>query len=270
MTTHFIIPDTQVKPGVPIDHLGWIGRYIVERHPDVIVHLGDHWDMESLSHWSSKMEAEGRRYQADVDAGNAGFRLLNEPLMTHQERQRQWKVKLYNPRKVFVMGNHEHRISRCVDADPKLEGFMSLGDLDTLDWEVVPFLEPVNIDGVRYAHYWYNPMTGKPYGGAAATRLKNIGHSFVMGHQQTLDVAVRFVDGQQQWGIVAGACYLHDEGYKGPQGNAHWRGVVVLHQVENGGFDPMFVSLDYLCRKYEGVDLGTFCDLTKENMSGVP
>jgi hypothetical protein len=255
MTTHLIIPDTQVKPGVDTRHLEWIGKYIAEKQPDVIVHLGDHWDMESLSHWSTKREMEGKRYLADVQAGNEGFLKLNKALLAQQERQRVWKVKLYQPRKVFLMGNHENRIVRCIEQDPKLEGFMGLHDLDTLDWEISPFLSPINIDGVRYAHYFYNPMTGKPYGGQAATRLKNVGHSFVMGHQQTLDVAVRFVDGEAQWAIIAGACYLHDEGYKGPQGNAHWRGIVMLHEVKDGSFDPMFVSLDFLCRKYEGMGL---------------
>ena len=102
-------------------------------------------------------------------------------------------------------------------------------------------------------------MTGKPLGGAAATRLKTIGHSFTMGHQQTLDYTVRFLsNGQQQNGLVAGACYLHDEDYKGYQGNAHWRGVIVKHQVCDGSYDPMFVSLDYLCRRYEGRPLSQF------------
>jgi hypothetical protein len=73
-----------------------------------------------------------------------------------------------------------------------------------------------------------------------------------MGHRQVLDVATRTlpVDGRQQWGIVAGACYPHDEDYKGHQGNKHWRGVIVLHEVQDGDFDPMFVSLDYLRRSY--------------------
>jgi hypothetical protein len=79
-----------------------------------------------------------------------------------------------------------------------------------------------------------------------------------MGHQQTLDYAIRFVAGGSQHGLIAGACYLHDEDYKGPQGNAHWRGVIVKHQVEDGSYDPMFVSLDYLCRRYEGVSLAKF------------
>ena len=44
-----VIPDTQVKPGVNTDHLEWAGHYAVKMKPDVIVHIGDHWDMPSLS-----------------------------------------------------------------------------------------------------------------------------------------------------------------------------------------------------------------------------
>ena len=35
-----------------------------------------------------------------------------------------------------------------------------------------------------------------------------------MGHQQLLDYAIRFVRGRSQHGLIAGACYLHDEDYK--------------------------------------------------------
>jgi hypothetical protein len=258
MATHLVIPDTQARAGVPTDHLRWVGQYVVDRKPDTVVHLGDHADMPSLSHWGTKLEVEGLRYREDVDAANAAWVELNKPLLDYNATKASWKEKQWWPRRVITLGNHEHRIRRCVEADPRLEGFMSVDDLDFLGWEVVPFLEPINVDGMRYAHYWYNPMSGKPFGGTAQNRLQKIGHSFVMGHQQTLDVAVRFVDGVSQWGIVAGACYLHDEGYKGPQGNAHWRGVIVLHEVADGQCDPMFVSLDYLCRKYEGVPLAEF------------
>ena len=108
------------------------------------------------------------------------------------------------------------------------------------------------------SHYFYNPMTGKPLGGTVDARLKTIGHSFTMGHQQTLAYSLRFVAGKSQHGLVAGACYLHDEDYKGPQGNAHFRGIIVKYEVESGAYCPMFISLDYLCRRYEGVRLATF------------
>lgn len=255
MTVHLIIPDTQVKPGVPTDHLRWAGRYILERKPDVIVHLGDHWDMPSLSAWDKgKLQMEGRRYRADVEAGNTGLRLLDEPTVDANRKRKE----PYTPRKVLLHGNHEHRISRAVEENSHLEGWMSLDDLNTRDWEVHPFLEPVTIDGITYAHYFANPMTGKPIGGQALTRLKTLGHSYVQGHQQVLDYACRFVQGRKQIAITAGAFYLHDEDYKGPQGNAHWRGLIVLHEVQDGQADLMEVSIDYLCRRYEGVSVGEF------------
>lgn len=44
---HLVIPDVQAKDGVPLDHLEWIGRYIADKRPDVIVCIGDFADMPS-------------------------------------------------------------------------------------------------------------------------------------------------------------------------------------------------------------------------------
>lgn len=261
--THIVIPDTQIKSGVPLDHLRWIGQYIVDEfagRPFVkIIHLGDHADMPSLSTWDNgKREMEGRRYREDIDAANRGFEVLNAPLKEHNKRQALRHHAKWTPECHFILGNHENRITRATSLDAKLDGTIGLGDLNyaRLGWNVHEFLRPVNLDGVIYSHYFYAPMTGKPYGGTSIdTRLKNIGHSFTMGHQQTLMYGLRFVDGTSQHGLVAGACYLHDEDYKGPQGNAHWRGIIVKHEVRDGSYDPMFVSLDYLCRKYENMTL---------------
>lgn len=238
-------------------HLQWIGRYIVDQFAGddlTIVHLGDHYDMPSLSSYDRGTKAmEGRRYVEDVAAGDEAFDLLDEPMRVYNKgRKKKWQ-----PRKVWLHGNHENRITRAVEANAQLEGLLSLDELAPvkLGWEVHPFLEPVTIDGVVYAHYFYNPMTGKPYGGQSIdTRLKTIGHSFTMGHQQGLMYGVRSVLTGMQHGLVAGSCYLSDEaeGYRGPQGHGSWRGVIVKHQVERGQYDPMFVSLDYLARKYSG------------------
>ncbi len=81
MRTHLFISDTQVKPDIPLDHLTRLGKYIVDKKPDVIIHIGDHWDMPSLSIYDKgKKKAEGRRYKQDVDAGNAGMKALLKPL----------------------------------------------------------------------------------------------------------------------------------------------------------------------------------------------
>lgn len=258
MATHVVIPDTQVKSGVPTEHLYWIGRYIVDRFydkPDVkIIHLGDHWDMPSLSSYDrGKKAMEGRRYVEDVAAGNRGFKILNHALEQFNYGRRRRNQTEWWPERHFLFGNHEERVNRAVEADAQLDGLLSLDQLDTRGWERHDFLKVVVLDGVAYAHYFYNPMTGRPYGGEnLKLRLKNIGHSFTMGHQQTLDYAIKYVLGRAHHGLVAGACYLHDEDYLGPQGNSYWRGIVVCHEVADGSYDPMFVSLNYLSLRYTG------------------
>lgn len=249
---HLFIPDIQSKPGVDLEHCRWIGEYIVHKQPDVIICIGDFADMESLSSYDKgKKSFEGRRYKADIKASKYAMDLLLGPLKAYNEKAVKLHYKRYKPRMVLTLGNHEERIMRVCNDNPELDGVVGYGDLPYQDWEVYDYLQPVVIDGVLYVHYLANPMSGKPYAGTALSQLTKVGQSFCVGHKQTLDVATRFtVGGQQQWGIVAGACYLHDEGYKGYQGNHHWRGVVMLHDVKDGTFDPMFVSLDYLKERY--------------------
>ena len=261
---HVVIPDTQAKPGAPTDHLKWIGQYIVDQfhdQPIKIIHLGDHADMPSLSSYDKgKKSMEGRRYLQDIEAANEAWQILNKPLNDFNLNRRKTRHAKWQPERHILLGNHEDRINRAVESDAQLEGVISTDDLiyAKTGWQVHPFLSPVFLDVVGYSHYWYNPMNGRPLGGTAEGRLKTLGHSFTMGHQQTYLTAIRYVNDQQQRGLIAGACYLHDEDYKGPQGNHHWRGILIKHQVNNGAYDLMEVSLDYLCRRYEGVSLDRF------------
>jgi len=258
MKCHLICPDTQVKPDVPTEHLGWLGKYIVDLQPDTIIHLGDHYDLPSLSSYDKGTAiVEGKRVVDDIQAGVDGLKLITGPLNALQTRQKRSRKAIYNPRRVFLLGNHEERLGRYINHNPELIGFLgyeSLG-LEEDGWEVHPFLEPVNIDGILYAHYFASPLSGRPIGGKASNLLQKIGKSFVQGHRQELDFTAReLCDGTRQIGIVAGAFYQHEELYKGFQGNHHWRGVIVLRQVKEGWGDPQIISMDYLSRKYGGRD----------------
>ena len=46
---HLVIADTQCKPEVSLNYMGYIGEYIADKKPDAIIHIGDHWDFPSLS-----------------------------------------------------------------------------------------------------------------------------------------------------------------------------------------------------------------------------
>jgi hypothetical protein len=242
--TILFIPDCQVKPETDLTYLQAIGEYIVDKKPDIIVNAGDFFDFPSLSSYDKgKLNFEGRRLKADIEAGKRGMDTLLRPLREYQSID-----PTYKPRMIFTLGNHEDRLMRISKDNPEFDGFVdySLLDLEK-DWEVYPFLKPVNVQGISFVHYLSNPMTGKPYGGSAAMQLKAVGVSFVVGHKQTLDVAIQPVlDGTMRLGIVAGASYLFDEGYKGHQGNNHFRGVVMLYGANSGYADPSFVSTKFL------------------------
>ena len=253
MSRHFICPDTQVRPGVPTDHIDWAAQAIVEYRPDVVVVLGDWWDMPSLSTHSDpgSMEMEGLRYVDDVAAGNEAFARLVAPMEAEQARLRRNKEKQWNPRKVFLFGNHEHRITRAIEREPRNAGALTLDHLLTPGFERHGFLERVWIDGIVYSHYFQNQGSRFAIGGSVDNRLNRIGDSFVQGHEQGMRYGNRvFPTGKTRHGLVCGSYYLHDEGYKGPQGNDHWRGCCVLNGVKDGDYDLMPLRMDYMREKY--------------------
>ena len=132
--TILVIADTQAKSEEDLEYLLWIGHYIAEKQPDVIVHIGDHYDFPSLSSYDKgKSSSEGRRLYKDIEAGNTGFEYLNLAMKS---------IPDYNPRKVFCLGNHEHRLSRYVDDNPELIGTLGTDFLpfDKYGWEVHPSL----------------------------------------------------------------------------------------------------------------------------------
>lgn len=250
---HLFIPDTQIKPGLDLSHLEWAGRYAAVKRPDVIVIAGDWYDMPSLSSYDKgKLAAEGRRYDDDIAAGTRGLELFERAMRRHAPRG-------YSPRKIVTLGNHEDRITRSVQATPELAGKLSLDDLAfaRFDWEVRPFLEPVTIDRITYAHFFpigpsgrvTNNKNGAP---SALAQVRRMMCSCVAGHRQGLDQALISTPGAMYRGIIAGSFYQHAEIYLTPMGDRYWRGLLVFNDVRptSGEFDLCEVSLSYLERRF--------------------
>ena len=261
---HLVIPDTQCRPGVPLDHLLWAGRYALEKRPDVIVHLGDHWDMPSLSSWDSatKKAQKKRAYLSgkdkgvgDIEAGNRGLELFMKPLLKYNKKA--MKSRRYTPRLVMIRGNHENRITRAIEQEPWLEGAISQEHFNdkALGWEVVPFLKPIKIGGILFCHYFCRGSNGtvaqtRRGSPSAKAQVVREGCSAIAGHKQGLDVHIQPTGDGMRRGIIAGSFYQHDEEYMSPQGQNHWRGILLLHDVYQGEFDLCEVSLAHLKRRY--------------------
>lgn len=249
-----VIPDSQIRPGDDVTFLSYIGKYAVDIKPDIIVHLGDFADMPSLSSHdkAGSKSMEGMRYKADVAIVHEAMKALLAPIKLHQEELKKNHKPRWKPRMVMLGGNHEHRINRAIHNDPKLEGLISLEDLqyEKFGWETIPFLTPINIEGVMFCHYFVSGVMGNPCTTARSILTKHH-QSCIAGHQQGRDIAYsKRADGSEMTAMIVGSCYEHDEHYLNHQTNNHWRGVVVLHEVQNGTFDEMLVSLRYLRAKY--------------------
>jgi len=252
-----VLPDVQAKPGVDFSYLARIGAYMVEKKPDVVVCIGDFADMPSLSSYDKgKKSFEGRRYKRDIEAAQFAMQAFLKPLNEHNEKH---KSRPYKPRMVLTLGNHEERIDRAVNDDPKLDGMLSVKDLayEEYGWEVVPFLKVVVIEGVAFSHYFTTGVMGRPASSAQA-QLRKTSMSCFAGHQQGKQITYGSrADGKTITSIISGSCYEHSEGYLGPQGNQHWRGFWMLNDCQDGSFDEMPISLSYINQKYAHITYDT-------------
>ena len=253
MTSHLVIPDVQAKEGINFEYLKAIGNFIVKKKPDVIVCLGDFADMPSLSSYDvGKKQFEGRRYKKDIEASQEAMNALLEPINEYNRRQYKSKHKVYDPKMILTLGNHENRINRVIELDPKFDGTISIDDLqyEQFGWKVFPFLEVSTVDGIAYSHYFTSGVLGRPVSSARALVQKK--HmSCIMGHVQNMEVHTEYRgDGSCISGIFAGTCYEHDEDYLGNQGNNYFRGVHMLYDVKDGEFYCHSIPIKYIKDKY--------------------
>jgi hypothetical protein len=241
-----LLPDTQVEAGVKLDHFRAAGRYAAEKAVDAVVHIGDWGNFTSLSTYESARGKEGLRLRDDIDS-------CEHAAHEFQEGMGGFKPKL----QVLTLGNHEARLDRYIGEHPELEGSLSLPPFAKYGWTVYPFLQPISINGVYFAHYFTRTAKGwagkNPHPNAQQmTRREMV--SCVAGHSPGLDTYIHPAGGGAGLirGTIAGSFYQHDEAYQGPQGNRYWRGCLMLHEVVDGYYNLMEISMDYLLENYGG------------------
>jgi len=252
MSTHLVIPDPHAHPKHHNRRAEWLGKLILDVKPDVVVEMGDLADMPSLSSYDKgKKSFEGRRYKDDINAAID----FNDRLWSTVRA-----AKRAMPRRYKLIGNHEERIDRIANSSPELDGVCSLDDLQLWRYydEVIGYegIAPgtVEVDGVTYAHYFVSGIQGRAISG------EHPGHALVTkqfqsltcGHSHLADVCFRTsANGRKIIGCVVG-CYLD---YPADWCGANiqklwWSGVVVKRNVENGVYDPEFISIGAIKKAY--------------------
>jgi hypothetical protein len=251
MTVHLVISDQHCHYQHSNERADYLAHLIQDLRPDVVVNIGDSADMPSLSGYDKgKRSFHGRTYRADIDAHLDFQDRLWEPVKRTKKRM---------PRSVFLIGNHEQRISKALDLSPELEGTVSFSDLDLerrYD-QVVPYTGTtpgvIEIDGIQYAHYFVSGLMGRPIGGEhpAYSLLTKRFTSSTCGHSHLADFCVRTNgDGRKVMGAFVGVYQDYDADWAGECNKLWWKGVLIKRNVENGTYDPEFVSLDQLKKEY--------------------
>lgn len=204
--------------------------------------------MPSLSSYDKgKKSYEGRRYFKDVHAGLDAQERINDVLKKR-------KKKL--PKKFRCLGNHEHRIERAIEADPILEGTIGLSDLESAEygWEELPFLVPLELEDIRFQHYFTTGVMNRPIGGnhQAYTLLAKEHVSCVMGHTHTKDTCIQPAGRRFIQSAVVGCFQDYDSPWAGPANEKWNRGIYVMRNVENGQWDDEWISISRLKVEYGG------------------
>ena len=241
------------SPETSNERFTWLGKFLYDLKPDLVIDLGDGADMKSLNSFDTrKPEAiVSQSYERDISVYNDS-----------QERIRWEFVKNRKKKPTFYgfEGNHENRIKTAISYDPRLEGKkygISFSHLNTNKWfdeyheyhNSAPAIH--NYHGVDFAHFVGAGNYGRPISGVhhAYGLIQNRYRSTIVGHSHKRDVY--FKDNAKAIGLVAGCFKGSDETWAGQANRDWWKGVVVLHDLSCGMFEPQFVSLETLRRQYQ-------------------
>jgi len=249
--THLVIGDSHSHCEEGNQRFEALGRMVKSLKPDCVIDMGDSADMSSLLGIETGSKSpifEGFSYWKDIDA----YHDAKDRYHHYLKGTRKY------PRHVRIIGNHEDRITRLLDIEPRFRGVVGLEDLadEEFGWEVVPFLEPIGVDGVVYSHYFKSPGGKRPVSGVVPTRsvlLKYPG-SFtrVFGHTHSFgffeDAEGSPGDHFKKISVLNAGCFFSPKmsgmRWSGTDKN-RWRSGILVMEVETDGQLKTFKWFDY-------------------------
>lgn len=242
-------------PDVSNERFNWLGNLIYDIKPDYVVDLGDGADMRSLNTYDTRYPQQivTQSYQKDIEHYNDSQERLRHKFKVNRKRMPTW---------YGFEGNHENRIKKAIKVDPRLEGDrygVSFSHLNTDKWfnEYTEYNHSapgiLDIDGVSYAHYFASGNYGSAMSGLhhAYSILQYRNCSSTCGHSHKRSLYFKDTAHPQGIiGLVAGCFKGGSEPWAGQANNDWWKGVVIKRQVENGMYEPQFISLKTLEEEY--------------------
>ena len=227
-----VVPDYHAIPCVDNRRAKAIGNVIVQAKPDVVVCLGDWWDLQSLCKWSKSFELERKRYLEDIHTGLDAMERMFNPIR---------RAKRKTPRFIFLRGNHENRVFDLASDLPIYEGIIGPKDfeLKQYGWEEHDFKTAVEVEGFLFSHHFASGAMGRPIGGKniGATLIREVKQSAVVGHSHVFDHKVNNTRaGKPIHGFSAG-CFTHPtniEAWNRDTQHLYHKGLLLLTNASDG------------------------------------
>ena len=235
-------------PSIPNDRFDWLGEFLYDVRPDYVI---DGADLKSLNSFDTRYPQAivAQNYESDINHYNDAMDRMRRKFRTMKKKR---------PAFFGFEGNHENRIKKAIANDPRLEGAtygISFSHLQTDVWfdeyhqynNSAPAI--FDYDGVSYAHYIASGNYGTAMSGLHhAYGLVQKRHcSTTVGHSHKRSLF--FKDDAHPHptiGLVAGCFKGGEEGWAGQSNMEWWKGVIVKRNVQNGYYEPEFVSLGRL------------------------
>jgi hypothetical protein len=171
------IGDLHDSPGQRKDRFRWIGQHIAESKPDRVVQIGDWGTFDSMS----MHDAPGSRRSNEKPAFTQDLESLEESIAALADGMGEYEC----PRDI-TFGNHEGRVWRAANGDPKRLGDAPLRVEQTFarwNWKSRLYGEYLFIGGVGFTHCPKNQI-GKEYAGKRPENIigNDLVFSLVYGH----------------------------------------------------------------------------------------
>ena len=238
-------------PSVSNERFDWLGELIYDIKPDYVVDLGDGADIKSLNSYDTRYPQSivAQNYEEDINCYNDAMERL----------RRKFKVaKKKRPAFYGFEGNHENRIKKALAHDPRLEGSsygISFKHLQTDIWfdeyheynNSAPSI--YDYDGVSYAHYIASGNFGTALSGLhhAYGLIQKRHCSTTVGHSHKRSIFFKDdASPNPTIGLVSGCFKGAEEKWAGQSNLEWWKGIIIKRNIENGYYEPEFVSLERL------------------------
>lgn len=222
-----VIGDPHASPEYDNDRFERLGELARTRGATHVHCTGDWTDFESLLSHGTPLSQEGKRYFADVAAGNDALERFDRGLGGARVR------------KSISLGNHDARPDRFVADNPQLETSMSWRDVrfEEHGWRTVPW-NRVGILGPFVVSHHLTNQRGKAYGGKMLAKTNELvaGQSVIVGHDHRFQLWLEPTYRGRNHSFVAGCCIhpdMRNESWCAGQSHA-WDIGVLWVQLKGG------------------------------------